>query len=215
MDETLRPTPEMDYEHPAVQTFVREAVGDATTPRDKAVRLFYAVRDGIRYNPYAFGTDRSAFKASAVLAAGEAFCVPKAILLAAAARAAGIPSRLNFADVKNHLSSPRLLEVLGTDVFTFHGSTELHLDGRWLKVTPAFNKTLCEKMKVAPIEWDGTHEAIFQPFDTAGHRFMAYLKDHGSFADFPYDLMVENFHRHYPHLFGLAEQPRGNLEDEV
>lgn len=206
----------MDTASPAVQAFAREAVGDAATEVEKAIRLFYAVRDGIRYNPYAFGTNEQSFVASNVLTAGEAFCIPKAILLAAAARVVGIPSRLNFADVKNHLSSPRLLEVLQTDIFTFHGSTELYLKGRWVKVTPAFNRTLCEKMKVAPIEFDGRHDAIFQSFDTAGNQFMDYVYDHGSFADLPVDKMVAAFHRHYPHLFGVERPVVGkDLESEI
>jgi transglutaminase-like putative cysteine protease len=215
MDEYLRPTRFLDTENSAVQAFARAAVGDAATEKDRAIRLFYAVRDGIRYNPYAFGTDEASFVASHVLAAGQAFCIPKAILLAAAARAVGIPSRLNFADVKNHLSSPKLLEALRTDVFSFHGSTELYLAGRWVKVTPAFNRTLCEKMKVAPIEFDGVHEAIFQPFDTAGGKFMEYVYDHGSFADLPVAKMVASFHKHYPHLFGGELPTGGDLESEV
>lgn len=216
MQEYLAATRYMDTDSPAVQAFAREAVGDAATDKEKAIRLFYAVRDGIRYNPYAFGTNDASFVASAVLAAGEAFCIPKAILLAAAARVVGIQSRLNFADVKNHLSSPRLLEVLRTDIFTFHGSTELYLGGRWVKVTPAFNRTLCEKMNVAPIEFDGEHEAIFQPFDTAGHQFMDYVHDHGSFADLPLEKMVAAFHHHYPHLFGAEAPVTGkDLESEL
>jgi transglutaminase-like putative cysteine protease len=214
MEEFLRPTTYLDTDSPAVQSFAREAVGDAATEQEKAIRLFYAVRDGIRYNPYRFGIDPATFVASAVLEAKEAFCVPKAILLAAAARVVGIPSRLNFADVRNHLSSPRLLEVLQTDVFTFHGSTELFLDGRWIKVTPAFNKTLCEKMKVAPLDFDGVHETIFQPFDAAGQQFMEYLHDHGSFADLPYDQMLAAFHHHYGHLYGM-EPIEGDMEKEV
>ena len=216
MEEYLCATPCMDTESPAIQAFTREAVGDATTDVDRAIRLFYAVRDGIRYNPYSFGIDPALFVASAVLERKESFCIPKAILLATAARVVGIPSRLNFADVRNHLSSPRALDILKTDVFSFHGSTELYLGGRWIKVTPAFNRTLCEKMNVAPLDFDGENEAIFQPFDAGGNQFMDYIHDHGSFADLPYQQMVASFHHHYPHLFG-AEAPviEGDMESEV
>ena len=52
-------------------------------------------------------------------------------VLAAAARVLGVPARLGFADVRNHLTSPRLREMMNTDVFAYHGYTELLIDGRW------------------------------------------------------------------------------------
>jgi transglutaminase-like putative cysteine protease len=216
MEQYLQATPNMDTASPPVQSFAWDAVGDAATNEEKAIRLYDAVRDGIRYNPYSFSIDPAAFVASAVLESGESFCIPKAILLATAARIVGIPSRLQFADVRNHLSSPRALEILRTDVFTFHGSTELYLEGRWVKVTPAFNRSLCDKMKVATLDFDGRNDAIFQPFDTEGRQFMDYLHDHGSFADLPYEKMVAAFAHHYPHLFG-ADAPviEGDMEAEV
>ncbi len=211
----LAPTRYIDSDHDRVVAFAREAVGDASTDREKAIRLYYAVRDGIRYNPYRFGIDHDAFRASEVIAAGEQFCVPKALLLAAVARAVGIPSRVGFADVKNHIASPRLLELLRTDIFTFHGYTELFIEGKWVKATPAFNKTLCEKFNLAPLEFDGVHDAIFHAFDLQGNDFMEYLHDHGTFADMPFDLMVDAFRRHYPHLFdGSLDGVTGDLEAE-
>jgi transglutaminase-like putative cysteine protease len=212
----LRPTQFIDSDAPAVAEYARSTIGDAATDVERGGRLYYAVRDPIRYDPYAIGFDLSAYKASAVLAAQVGFCIQKAILLAAVARAVGIPSRLGFADVRNHLTTERLRKLMGTDVFAFHGYTELYLDGRWVKATPAFNRSLCERFKVRPLEFDGKSDSVFHPFDTEGRKHMEYLRDHGHFADFPFEGMVRAFKEHYGHLFQEgADWPRGNFEQEA
>jgi transglutaminase-like putative cysteine protease len=186
----LRPTWFLDSDSPVVVRYAEEAIGDASTDREKTVRLFYRVRDGIRYNPYLWSVEREAYRASTIAEVPAAFCIPKAILLAAAARAAGVPSRLGFADVRNHLSSPQLREQMGTDIFVFHGFTEFHLDGRWVKATSAFNLSLCERFGVRPLEFDGRSDSLYHPFDTQGRRHMEYVRDRGTFADFPFEEMV-------------------------
>jgi len=212
----LRPTQFIDSDALAVTEFARSATDDTKMDIEKGVKLYYAVRDHIRYDPYAIGFDPSAYKASSVLAARVGFCVQKAILLAAVARAAGIPSRLGFADVRNHLTTERLRKLMGTDVFAFHGYTELYLDGIWVKATPAFNRSLCERFKVRPLEFDGKSDSIFHPFDTEGRKHMEYLRDHGHFADFPFERMVRAFEEQYAHLFRkAADWPRGNFEQEA
>ena len=196
-DTYTRPTYYLDADNPAVVSFARQAAGEDSSRRQRAVRLYYAVRDGFRYNPYAFSMDKTKYQASYTLAAGEGFCVQKAILLAAAARAAAIPARLGFANVRNHLATERLKALMGTDLFVFHGYTELLIDGRWVKATPAFNLSLCEKFDTRPLEFDGRADSIFHPFDNLGRKHMEYVHDYGSFDDFPYDRMVEEFRRYY------------------
>ena len=197
----LTPTRFIESEHPDVVAFAREAVGSEGSQRGAATRLFYAVRDSILYDPYTCSASPEIFKASTTLERGRSFCVPKAILLAAGARAFGIPARLGFADVRNHLATRRLLELLRTDLFVFHGFTELYLGGRWIKATPTFNLSLCEKFSVQPLDFDGTCDAVFHPFDQAGQRHMEYVRDRGSFADLPLEEMSRALHRHYPHLY--------------
>ena len=189
--QTLAPTWYIDSDSPSVIDFAHRTVGDATDPIERAVRLFYAVRDGTRYDPYSFRLVKDDYKASAVLGVDATFCVPKAVLLAAAARASGIPSRLGFADVRNHLASDKLLKLLGTDLFAFHGYALLYLEGRWLKATPAFNKSLCDRFGVLPLEFDGRSDALFHPFDASGRQHMEYVRDRGVHDDFPYDYMLQ------------------------
>jgi transglutaminase-like putative cysteine protease len=211
-DACLKPTWFLDSNDPEVVDFTRRSIGDASTPTQKAVRLFYAVRDGIWYNPYAVVADRNAYRASAILRAPSAFCVQKAIVLAAAARAAGIPSRLGFADVRNHLASEKLREKMKTDLFVFHGFTELYLGGTWIKATPTFNRELCERFRVRPLDFDGTCDAIFHPFDEQNRRHMEYVRYHGSFADFPFDEMVLALAKAYPDM--VEEHHRGAMQDQ-
>lgn len=212
----LAPTYFLDSDSPLVIEYAVSAVGSAISDIEKAVALYYAVRDQVRYNPYALVLDRAAYCASSVLRAREGFCVQKATLLAAAARAVGIPSRLGFADVRNHLSTEKLRKALSTDVFAFHGYTELFLEGKWVKATPAFNRTLCERFNTAPLEFDGRHDSIFQPLDLSGNRYMEYLRFHGEFADLPFETMMNVFREVYPHFFAVGvELPNGDFEKEA
>lgn len=217
----LTPTPFIESEHPAVMAFSREAIGDADDPREIAVRLFRAVRDGVRYDPYTWHTRPEVYRASTTLATRRSFCVPKAILLAAAARSAGIPSRLGFADVRNHLATKRLLRLMRTDLFVFHGYTELRLGGRWIKATPTFNRELCEKFGVEALDWDGREDAVLHPFDRAGRRHMEYVRDRGAFADLPLDELNAACRVAYPHYFDAdgrivgVPEPRDGFEREA
>lgn len=216
----LGPTPFFDIEHPTVREFVASAVGDASTDRERAVRLFYAVRDRIRYDPYRVVLDAPAYLASAVIEAGYGWCVPKAGLLAACARAAGIPAAVGLADVANHLNTEKLRERMhGVNVFYDHGYAALYVDGRWLKAAPAFNIELCERFGVRPTEFDGASDALYQEFDMADRRHMEYLADHGCWSDLPLDQVKADFAIHYPwmleRLASEAREDPGRFEDEA
>jgi transglutaminase-like putative cysteine protease len=189
----LAPTWFVDGDDDAVAQFATDAIGDATEPMAQAVRLFYAVRDGFRYDPYNVDHRPAAFRASSVVASSSNWCVPKSVLLTAAARSVGIPARLGFADVKNHLTSKKLSESMGTDLFAWHGFSILLIDGRWFKLSTAFNIELCERFGVKPLEFDGTADALMHPFDQAGNRHMEYVRQRGSFDDLPLDAILADF----------------------
>src|SRR5437867_3776767 len=132
----LAPARFIDSDAENVVAFSLRARGDESDQIAQAVHLYYAVRDGIAYTPYCDFRSPETYRASACLARGSGFCVAKSALLAAAARAARIPARVGFADVRNHLSSRRLRALMGTDVFYYHGYTELHLGGVRVNATP-------------------------------------------------------------------------------
>jgi transglutaminase-like putative cysteine protease len=189
----LAPTYFVDSDHPDVVAFAERAAGDVTDARARAVRLFRAVRDGFRYDPYRVSRDPADYRASAIVHTKRAFCIPKAVVLVAAARALGIPARLRFSDVKNHLSSERLRARMGTDLFVYHGTADLFLDGRWVKASPAFDRDLCEHFGVPPLDFDGMQDALFSAYDAEGREQMVYVRDHGSFADLPFDEIARAF----------------------
>lgn len=216
MQSSLLPGRFIDSDHPGVVEFAEQFRGASRDPREQAVSLYYAVRDQIRYNPYVFSPDPETLKASHALLTGESYCVPKALLLAACARHCAIPARIGLADVRNHLSTPRLLELLRSEVFAMHGYTELYLGGRWVKATPAFNLALCRMFKVAPLEFDGRSDSVFHPFNTEGARYMEYLTDHGQFDDLPLELFLGHLRHSYPHLFAADSAfLRGDLHAEA
>ena len=191
----LEPGPMVESTHPDVVAFaaaaVGDAVGDVLDDREKALRLYFKVRDGVRYDPYASSMEVDGMKASQTLNAMKGYCVQKAVLLAAACRAQGIPARLGFADVQNHLSTEKMRRNMGTDKFYWHGYTSIYLNGQWLKSTPAFNIELCEKFGLKPLDFNGEEDSIYHEFDNAGNRHMQYLNFRGEFAEPPLADMLE------------------------
>lgn len=214
MTDFLQPTSFIDSDDGHVRAFAHSAVGAGGDGKARAIALYYAVRDGIVYDPYLDYTDSSVFRASAVLAAGRGFCAGKSSLLAACARASGIPARIGFADVCNHLNSKRLRELVGGDIFRWHSYAELEIDGVWRKCTPAFDRVLCERARLAPLEFDGERDSLFHPFDGAGRRHMEYLVDRGVFDDVPVDDIMEDFRQHYPRLIESG-RAGGDFRSEV
>ncbi len=210
MNDHLAATDFFDLDSPEVRTLVRDATASATGEAEKAVRLFDAVRDGIRYDYRAISSDWRTLVASSVIRAGRSFCVGKAVALCAACRASAIPCMLGFADVRNHLAPPHLIEVMGTDVFVFHGFVQMMLKGRWVKATPAFDRDLCDRFGVCPIEFDGEHDALFHEYDLRGNLHMQYVADRGTFDDLPHDLMLAAFREAYPAIFDTG----GHLSDD-
>jgi transglutaminase-like putative cysteine protease len=194
----LAPAEYIDSDHPAIQAEALRLAPPDAEAAEKARALFHAVRE-IRYG-YVDHNDLETCRASSVLTARYGYCVGKAALLSALCRAAGIPARIGFADVTNHLATPRMLETMGSNVFAWHGYSEILIEGRWLRVSPTFNASLCAKFGVKPLEFDGKSDALLQAYDTSGTDFMQYLRTHGSFHDVPAKFMRDEMARLYPAL---------------
>lgn len=210
----LTPTAYIDSDNAGVTQFARAAVENVTGDKARAIALYGAVRDAITYDPYLDYTDENVFRASAVLAAGRGFCIGKSALLTACARAIGIPARMGFADVRNHLTSKRLRALTDGDTFYWHSYTELKIGGAWVKCTPAFDRMLCERAGIAPLEFDGVTHSLFHPYDAAGRRHMEYLNDRGAYEDVPVTAILTDFKRLYPRLMESG-QAGGDFRAEV
>jgi len=197
----LKPTFFLDYDTPAIADFTNAVCAASRTPTEKAIALYYAVRDQVMYNPYDLRYSRTAMRASTILEKKSGYCVSKAVLLAALGRQQSIPCRLGFADVTNHLSTVKLRAMMGTDLFIYHGYTEMYLNDNWVKATPAFNLALCNRFNVKPLEFDGKEDSIFHECNTLGQKHMEYVRDHGHFADLPFERIFAAYVKTYPNFF--------------
>tara|TARA_R110002073_G_scaffold74371_4_gene181890 strand:+ start:178 stop:834 length:657 start_codon:yes stop_codon:yes gene_type:complete len=211
--EELQATSLIDADHPDVIAYANAHYRAADSVRDNAVRLYYAVRDDFRYDPYTLELTITGLRASRVLETQRGWCVTKANLLAACCRAVGIPARLGYADVRNHLSTARMREHMGTDLFVWHGYTDILIDDAWVKATPAFNVELCEKFRLHPLEFDGTEDSIYHPFDLDGRQHMEYVRFHGTYNDVPLAAIVDGMREAYPNMLEAAFT--GNFDAEV
>lgn len=200
-DVYLKPTAIIDSDHPRVMEFARSVAGSIEDPVEQAVRLYLAVRDGIRYDPYAPFHLPEHYRASWVMERGRSFCIPKASLLIALGRSLGIPGRVGFATVRNHLSTKQLNDYIGSNVFVYHAFVEFHLEGKWVKCTPAFNRELCEKQNVPPLEFNGREDSLFQAYNRDNDKFMEYVEYSGSYADIPVTEIVEAWRKTYGDAF--------------
>lgn len=210
MQEYLTSGSFVDSDATNVTAFAKSIASNESDKTEIARKLYYAVRDAILYDPYIDYWDDNSYRASSCLTVGKGFCVSKAALLAATARVRGIPSRVGFADVRNHLATPKLLEVIGSDVFIYHGYTELYLGEKWVKVTPTFNSALCERLRVPPLEFDGENDALMHAYNLENQKHMEYIRLRGTHADVPVTELQEAFRETYPNLCKEA-----NKEDSV
>lgn len=211
----LAETKFFDYNQSEIQKYAEHIWKQRNDMTEKLILLFERVRDDVRYNPYIFSAVPQTLKASYALIQAESYCIPKAVLLGAIARLWGVPARLCLFDVKNHISSPQLLAFLKSDIFTMHGCTEIYHQERWIKLTPAFNKSLCDKLALDVLDFDGSNDVVFQQFTPDGKKHMEYLKDHGHFDDVPLEFILAGVRKHYPHLALDIPQNNKSLEKDL
>lgn len=191
----------LDYPSPEVAEFVDRVLPPGADRIEQAVVLYYAVRDGIRYEIFGADLSRDGIRASQVVRTRTGTCLHKSVLYAACLRLIGIPSRLVLTDVRNHLAPPRLRSVMGGDVFRHHCLTSVFFDGRWIWTTPVFGRTLCRLYRIAQLDFDGRHDSVYHPFDLQGRRYMEFLRVHGEFDDLPYDRIITDLRAAHPLLF--------------
>jgi transglutaminase-like putative cysteine protease len=194
----------IDSDSRNIREFAHAAISVADDEIGRVVALYRAVRESVLYDPYVDLSSPASYRASDILALGRGYCVGKASLLAAVARATGVPARVGYADVRNHMTSPRLYELIGTDIFLWHSYTDLYVEGRWVKATPAFNASLCDRLGVSVLEFDGRNDSLFQQFDHSGRRHMEYLHHRGTYMDVPFEDILGDFRKHYPALLSKA-----------
>ncbi len=196
-EEYLQPTAIIDCDHPDIRNFAQKATDGAEDTVDRARRLFYAVRDPVVYDAKSAFYLPEHYVSSNVLRNGRGYCVQKACLLCSAGRAVGIPSRLGFADIRNHGASQEMVDLMGCNIFAYHGYVEFYLEGNWVKATPAFDVQVFQKHNIAPVEFDGRNHSVFPSHDLSGKPYVEYLVYHGTSADLPLDALLESWRTTY------------------
>jgi transglutaminase-like putative cysteine protease len=194
-----------DFQHESIQSLIAEFKDANISTKEKTIGIYNKVRDDWRYDPYNISLSDVKYQSSFIAQKQTGNCVEKSILLISCLRALGIPSRLHLGKVKNHIAVERLIEKFGSNELTPHGMVNVQLNGNWLKMSPAFNKTLCEKMNVEALNFDGENHSFLQQFNSQGTRFMEYTADYGHFEDVPLDFMFDKLKEHYPHIFDTSE----------
>lgn len=199
MKEYLCETPFLDFKHGSFDAFTA-GIDPELPEKEKAIALYFLVRDAFLYDPYHLDLTNEGLKASNVLSKKRSWCVEKSSVLAACLRKFGIPSRLGYAIVTNHIGVEKLTHYLRREEIVFHGFVDVFLDGKWVKCTPAFDQRICRFSGVTPLDWDGETDSLFQEFDQ-GKKFMEYKHFYGTFSDVPIELMNAEMKAYYPHLF--------------
>lgn len=199
--EYLKPTFYFDFTAESIQHLIAEFDTQSLTNVEKTIGLYTKVRDRYLYDPYHISLNPENYRASTLSEKPTGNCVEKSIVLIAGLRALGIPARLRLGKVVNHIAVERLVEKFDSNELTPHGSVEAFLNGKWLKMSPAFNASLCERLQVEPLDFDGKTDSYLQAFNTEGSRFMEYREDYGHFKDVPVSFMIKNVKDHYPHIF--------------
>lgn len=199
MEKYLASTDLLDANHPAVKNYVAD-FSNLETAKDKAVALYYKVRDGFIYSPYHIDLRPTGLIASSILKKNRAWCVEKAIVFATGLRTLGIPARLGYGIVVNHIGVEKLIKYLRRPEIVFHGFVEVFIEGKWVKATPAFDKMVCKRSGVPLMDWNGENDAMFQAF-IGDQEFMEYKHYYGVFEDVPIQLMNDEMKKYYPHLF--------------
>ncbi len=196
----------IDSQSQVVSSLAKEITANHKDPIERAISIYYWTRDKIVYDPYSsFSSNEEIFtesykeryKASTIIEIKRGWCVQKACVLAALARALKIPSRLRFADIRNYCVPQKLKDQMGTNFFIFHGYTELFLDKKWVKATPAFNVELCEKFNLPPVEFDGVRDAVLAEKTSDGRKYIEYVNDRGTYSDFPFETILETLSSYY------------------
>jgi transglutaminase-like putative cysteine protease len=185
MEKYSLPTPIFDSDNADIKEKALKLTQGLDDPTDKAKALFYFVRDEIPYNLHVEKHMPEHFRASNTLKRGKGYCVQKAVLLVTLTRSAGIPARLGLAKIRNNLVPQKVLDILKTNIFPWHGYAGLYLDGKWVKATPAFDLQTCETNGFIPVEFDGRNNAMLPSHDKQGNPHVEYLLDRGPFDTVP------------------------------
>ena len=215
MNRFLKCTEIIDCDSDSIKEKALEVTKGLKADKDKAIALFYFVRDKIRHNAYTPLYDSNRYKASSTLRAGDGMCQNKAILLVALARSVGIPARLGFVDVEDYQLSESFKQMIGgVNTMPFHGFAELYIDGKWVHASPAYDLSTCRRKGFVPVEFDGVNDAKDSEYTKSGQLHMKHIKYHGPYEDLPLD-EIYSYYREWIAKMGKAWDDFQGASEEI
>ena len=191
MENYLKPTYFLDFNNDIIKQKVKELI-DSDDLTENAIKLFYFVRDKIKYNPYSPCDKREYYRSSEVLKRGSGYCIQKAVLLCSMLRLAKIPCKLVFVDIKNYNAPEKLTKLFG-NTYHFHGYCKLYLNNKWVSAAPTFNIEMCEKFGYKPTEFNGKEDALLEKYNVNGELTFEYINFRGEFDDLPFNIILNGF----------------------
>ncbi len=161
----LQPTDFCDANHPQISRAVQNIIRGTTHKNEQARRVFYWVRDSIKYE-LGLSQDR----ASETLRKGVGSCSNKANLFVAMMRNLNVPAGFHtlFVRGKDYLgvfATPRFHLFMADK--SLHAFCSVFLQDRWLRVDPSDDIRLSNGIQhlcsqATTVDFDGQNEALMQ-----------------------------------------------------
>lgn len=215
IEDFLKCTEIIDCDTDSIKAKALEVTKGLKTDKEKAVALYYFVRDKIKHNAYIQLYDPIRYKASSTLKAGDGMCQNKAILLVALARAVGIPARLGLVDVEDYQLSESFKQMIGgVNTMPLHGFAELYIGDRWVHASPAYDLATCQKKGFIPVEFDGVKDAKDSGYTKTGQPHMKHIKYHGPYEDLPLD-EIYSYYREWIAKMGMTWDDFKGASEEI
>jgi hypothetical protein len=155
-----------DCDNPWIREKAEEIVVGASNPEEKALEIFYYVRDKIR-----FSLAYSQSKASHTLKRGYGECGNKTNVQITLLRAAKIPARFRWTQVKTEVLQHLIADFVYKNMppVASHFWCECYLDEKWVSCELLLDKILYDGMlmeglitkdQIPTIDWDGKTDLI-------------------------------------------------------
>lgn len=182
--EYLAATRLCDVDEPWLRMLAEGIVRDARTPEAKALRVFYHVRDAVR-----FSLAYSRSTASQTLKRGYGECGNKTNAQVALLRAVGIPARFHWVQAQSQALHHLVADFLYRNMppVASHYWCECFLNGAWVACEAMLDKPLYDGMllkglitreQVPTIDWDGrTDLVVLKPWITEDRGHLASFDD--------------------------------------
>ena len=188
----MQPTFFIDSDHESIVKLASNLTRASDPPEIRAEQLFIYVRDEIEYN-FPNPLEKENYIASKILARGKGYCITKAVLLCALARAAQIPTAIIHSDLLDHTLPPHVQELMGTNIMYFHAFNSFLLGGKWIRADASQSYELIKRKGYHLVEFDPTKDSLLPETMPDGRPHAEYLKIYGTYSDFPFDGLFKIF----------------------